>query len=76
MKKFLTYWVIFTIGGLGLLFPQDELGVGNLPFDWSGHWGIYHRFGYPGWGQDFTDGPLFLDGTFVFWPARYSFPFT
>lgn len=76
MKKFLTYWVIFIIGGWGLLFSQDELGVGNLPFDWSGHWGIYHRFGYPGWGQDITDGPLFLDGTFVFWPARYSFPFT
>lgn len=50
-------------------------GVGILPFDWTGHWGIYHRYGFPGWGTDVDDGLTFLDGNFAHWPVRYAFGF-
>ena len=50
-------------------------GVGTVPFDWSGQSGIYHRYGFLGWGSETDLGPLFLDGNFAHWPKRYAFPF-
>ena len=57
------------------LYAQVSVGIGTIPFDWSGHGGLYHRYGFPGWGSETDLGPLFLDGNFAHWPKRYTFPF-
>lgn len=57
------------------LHGQVDSGIGTAPFDWSGQGGLYHRYGFPGWGNAIDSGPLFLDGNFAHWPKRYAFPF-
>lgn len=53
----------------------ESESIGILAFDWSGHLGIYHRYGFPGWGSDIDEESLFIDGNFAHWPGRYAFPF-
>lgn len=60
-------------GPVGL--EPDSSGFGILPFEWSGHWGIVHRYGFPAWGQDTQSGSIFMDGNFAHWSRRYAFPF-
>lgn len=61
--------------GEGLMgFRPDTSVTGILPFDWSGHWGITHSYGFPGWGQDFRNAPVMFDGNYAHWPRRYAFP--
>ena len=49
--------------------------AGVVPFDWSGQWGLVHRYGFSGWGVERVVSPLHFDGNFAHWPARYRFPF-
>jgi len=73
-------FVLFTF-----LFSQDSVQIhhidqdnkvkGFLTFDWSGHRGIYHQYGFPGWGIDIHENFLFFDGNFAHWYKRYTFPF-
>ena len=80
------YIIVFIYICLPLLFAQDSVQIdpidqgfdvtGFLTFDWSGHRGIYHQSGFPGWGTDRKDELLFFDSNFTHWYRRYSFPFT
>ncbi|MFQ6616995.1 MAG: hypothetical protein ACE5HZ_09605, partial [Fidelibacterota bacterium] len=60
-------------GPLGL--KPDSSVTGSLPFDWTGHWGITHTYGFPGWGLDTQNDGILLDGNFAHWHRRYAFPF-
>ncbi|MFQ6673642.1 MAG: hypothetical protein ACE5GH_02510 [Fidelibacterota bacterium] len=81
MRRLLSHFLLalpIALSGshFGMSLSTSDTGtVGVLPFDWSGQWGITHRYGFSGWGIDTEDGPLFLDGNFAHWPQRYAFPF-
>lgn len=68
----LLFLISISLAGESLGAP----GLGVLPFEWSGHWGIYHRYGFSGWGMDVDDGLMLFDGNFVHWPYRFAFPFS
>ena len=44
----------------------------NLPFDWSGQFGISTVGGRLFWNSDWTSGPLLFDGTYTHYPVRYG----
>ncbi len=44
----------------------------NLPYDWSGQYGISSVNGRLFWNTDWTSGPLLFDGTYAHYPQRYG----
>ena len=57
------------------LLRADGFTTGEVPFEWSGQWGLVQRYGLSGWGVERVTPPLHFDGNFAHWPARYRFPF-
>ncbi|MDP5958034.1 MAG: hypothetical protein QGF82_04725 [Candidatus Marinimicrobia bacterium] len=56
-----------------ILFFSFVLGQSNdLPFDWSGQFGMTSINGRLFWNTDWTSGPLLFDGTFSHYPKRYG----
>ena len=56
-----------------LLFSSLLIGqTYNLPFDWSGQFGISTVEGRLFWNSDWTSGPLLFDGTYAHYPLRYG----
>lgn len=55
------------------LFISFMFGQSNdLPFDWSGQFGMTSINGRLFWNTDWTSGPLLFDGTFSHYPKRYG----
>ena len=55
------------------LFSSLLIGqIYNLPFDWSGQFGISTVDGRLFWNSDWTSGPLLFDGTYTHYPLRYG----
>ena len=44
----------------------------NLPYDWSGQYGISSINGRLFWNSNWTSGPLLFDGTYTHYPQRYG----
>jgi len=57
------------------LLAQDELGNSDLPFEWSGQWGISQTYGFSYWAGDWQIEGLTFDGNFSHWHQRYLIPF-
>ncbi len=48
---------------------------GEVPFEWSGQWGLSQKYGLSYWGMENYQFPLYIDGNFLNWNRRYQFPF-
>ena len=44
----------------------------ELPYDWSGQFGMTSINGRLFWNRDWTSGPLLFDGTYTHYPQRYG----
>ena len=53
---------------LSILSGQSE----NIPFDWSGQYGVVSNNGRIMWNQDWSVGALFFDGTLSNYPLRFG----
>jgi hypothetical protein len=53
---------------ISMLFSFDD----DIPFDWSGQYGVITNNGRLMWNQDWTLGVLLFDGTFVNYPTRFG----
>lgn len=64
MKKYLTFSALF----ISVLFGLGD----DIPFDWSGQYGVISNNGRLVWNQDWKSGVLFIDGTFSNYPTRFG----
>ena len=64
MNKYLLIIGIFITS----LFCQTD----DIPFDWSGQYGVLTNNGRLMWNQDWTLGALFIDGTYSNYPTRFG----
>ncbi|MEE8478434.1 MAG: hypothetical protein V3S42_00355 [Candidatus Neomarinimicrobiota bacterium] len=53
---------------ISMLFGLND----DIPFDWSGQYGVITNNGRLMWNQDWTLGVLLFDGTFVNYPTRFG----
>ncbi|MCK4904497.1 MAG: hypothetical protein KAS35_07370, partial [Candidatus Marinimicrobia bacterium] len=51
-----------------MLFGQSN----DIPYDWSGQYGIMTNNGRLMWNQDWGIGVLLIDGTFTNYPTRFG----
>jgi len=64
MNKYLIIIVLFTSSLFGL---SDD-----IPYDWSGQYGVISNNGRLMWNQDWSVGVLLFDGTFANYPTRFG----
>jgi len=64
MKKYLTFTALF----LSMIFGFGD----DIPYDWSGQYGVISNNGRLMWNQDWRLGVLFIDGTFSNYPTRFG----
>jgi len=64
MNKYLIIIVLF----ITMLFGQSD----DIPYDWSGQYGVITNNGRLMWNQDWTVGVLLIDGTFANYPTRFG----
>jgi hypothetical protein len=64
MNKYLLIIGIFATS----IFSQTD----DIPYDWSGQYGVITNNGRLMWNQDWTLGTLFIDGTFSNYPTRFG----
>ena len=64
MNKYLIIIILFTSSLFGL---SDD-----IPYDWSGQYGVISNNGRLMWNQDWTMGVLLFDGTFANFPTRFG----
>ncbi len=55
-----------------LFFSSVFSQYNDLPFDWSGQYGMASINGRLFWNTDWTSGPLLFDGTYTHYPQRYG----
>ncbi|MCJ7802467.1 MAG: hypothetical protein MUP82_08950, partial [Candidatus Marinimicrobia bacterium] len=53
---------------IAMLFGQSD----DIPYDWSGQYGVISNNGRLMWNQDWTLGVLLIDGTFANYPTRFG----
>lgn len=53
---------------ISMLFSFSD----DIPFDWSGQYGVFTNNGRLMWNQDWTLGVLLFDGTFTNYPTRFG----
>jgi|GEM_PF-2867266 len=61
------YLILFNITCV-LILGQTE----NIPYDWSGQYGVISNNGRIMWNQDWKVGNLLIDGTFSNYPVRFG----
>jgi len=64
MNKYLIIIILFTSSLFGL---SDD-----IPYDWSGQYGVISNNGRLMWNQDWSVGVLLFDGTFANYPTRFG----
>jgi len=64
MNKYLIIIVLIASSLFGL---SDD-----IPYDWSGQYGVISNGGRLMWNQDWSVGVLFFDGTFANYPTRFG----
>lgn len=64
MNKYLIIIILF----FSMLFGQSE----DIPYDWSGQYGVITKNGRLMWNQDWSVGVLLFDGTFSNYPTRFG----
>ena len=64
MNKYLIIIVLF----IAMLFGHND----DIPYDWSGQYGVISNNGRLMWNQDWTVGVLLIDGTFANYPTRFG----
>ncbi len=64
MKQYLTITALF----ISMLFGFGD----DIPYDWSGQYGVISNNGRLMWNQDWRLGVLFIDGTFSNYPTRFG----
>lgn len=64
MNKYLIIFILF----FSILFGQSD----DIPYDWSGQYGVISNNGRLMWNQDWTSGVLLFDGTFANYPTRFG----
>ncbi|NHZ85294.1 MAG: hypothetical protein GWP19_05375 [Planctomycetia bacterium] len=64
MNKYLIIFVLF----ISVLFGQSD----DIPYDWSGQYGVITNNGRLMWNQDWRIGVLLIDGTFANYPTRFG----
>jgi len=64
MNKYLIIIVLF----IAMLFGHSD----DIPYDWSGQYGVISNNGRLMWNQDWTLGVLLIDGTFANYPTRFD----
>ena len=57
---------------VSLLFSMLMAQSDDIPYDWSGQYGVISNDGRVMWNQDWTSGVLFFDGSFANYPTRYG----
>ena len=64
MNKSSIIFVLF----ISMLFGQSD----DIPYDWSGQYGVITTNGRLMWNQDWVLGVLLIDGTFANYPTRFG----
>ncbi|MBU0529783.1 hypothetical protein KKF86_08530, partial [bacterium] len=57
---------------IGILFASLFSQTDDIPYDWSGQYGVITNNGRLMWNQDWTLGLLLIDGTFANYPTRFG----
>lgn len=60
--------LLLILFSVSIIMGQSE----DIPYDWSGQYGVISNNGRLMWNQDWTVGVLLFDGTFANYPTRFG----